>query len=53
MVIEDSLAGVEAGRRGGFALVVGVGRGEKADALRLDGAHLVADVGELRAVVSR
>ena len=32
-VVEDALAGVEAGRRGGFGLVVGVDRGDQAAAL--------------------
>ncbi|MDQ1034450.1 beta-phosphoglucomutase family hydrolase [Streptomyces sp. V3I8] len=50
-VAEDALAGVEAGRRGGFALVVGVDRtagpGTRQDLLR-HGAHIVVgDLGEL------
>jgi beta-phosphoglucomutase-like phosphatase (HAD superfamily) len=41
-VIEDALAGVEAGRRGGFALVVGVDRLGLLDAaLHERGAHIV------------
>lgn len=41
-VVEDALAGVEAGRRGGFALVVGVARGSAdEDGLREHGADLV------------
>ncbi|HZP41329.1 MAG TPA: beta-phosphoglucomutase family hydrolase [Candidatus Binatia bacterium] len=40
-VVEDALAGVEAGRRGGFALVVGVDAGAGADALRARGADVV------------
>ena len=32
-VVEDALAGVEAGRRGGFGLVIGVNRGDQAAAL--------------------
>jgi alpha,alpha-trehalase len=48
-VVEDALAGVEAGRRGGFHLVVGVDRVGHAEALRSHGAHVVvADLGELR-----
>jgi beta-phosphoglucomutase family hydrolase len=48
-VVEDALAGVEAARRGGFALVVGVDRHGHGDALRRGGAHVVVrDVGELR-----
>jgi len=47
-VIEDAQAGVEAGRRGGFALVVGVDRGGHGEALKEHGAHLVVgDLGEL------
>ncbi|WP_228980283.1 HAD family phosphatase [Streptomyces sp. DH12] len=52
-VVEDALAGVEAGRRGGFGLVVGVdraGRPGGADALRRHGADLVVrDLSELLA----
>jgi len=40
-VFEDALAGVEAGRAGGFGLVVGVDRIGHADALRSHGADLV------------
>jgi hypothetical protein len=47
-VVEDAVAGVEAGARGGFALVVGVDRGDQAEALRERGAHVVVrDLGEL------
>ena len=47
-VFEDALAGVEAGRAGGFGLVVGVDRKSEADALRAHGADIVvADLGEL------
>jgi beta-phosphoglucomutase family hydrolase len=42
-VVEDALAGVEAGRRGGFGLVVGVDRGGQAAALAERGADLVVD----------
>ena len=48
VVIEDALAGVEAGRRGGFGLVVGVDRVGQAAALLAAGADLVvADLDEL------
>jgi alpha,alpha-trehalose phosphorylase len=48
LVIEDAVSGVEAGRRGGFGLVVGVDRGGNRDALAARGADLVvADLGEL------
>jgi beta-phosphoglucomutase family hydrolase len=40
-VVEDALAGVEAGRRGGFGLVIGVDRTGHADALREHGADVV------------
>lgn len=48
-VVEDALAGAEAGRRGGFGLVVGVDRsGTGAAALRRAGADVVVtDPGEL------
>jgi trehalose 6-phosphate phosphatase len=47
-VFEDALAGVEAGRRGGFGLVVGVDRGGQAVALAERGADLVVeDLGQL------
>ena len=42
IVLEDALAGVEAGRRGGFGLVIGVDRGNHGAALQAQGAHLVA-----------
>ncbi len=48
VVVEDALSGVEAGRRGGFGLVVGVDRGGNADALWAAGAHVVVgDLAEL------
>jgi HAD superfamily hydrolase (TIGR01509 family) len=47
-VFEDALAGVEAGRAGGFGFVVGVDRVGQADALREHGAHVVvSDLAEL------
>ena len=47
-VYEDALAGVEAGRAGGFGLVVGVDRVGQAAALRAHGADIVVrDVAEL------
>jgi alpha,alpha-trehalase len=48
-VVEDSLAGVAAGRRGGFGLVVGVNRTGVADELERAGADVVvADMSQLR-----
>jgi len=47
-VFEDALAGVEAGRAGGFGLVVGVDRRSEADGLRAHGAEVVVtDLAEL------
>ncbi len=47
-VFEDALAGVEAGRAGGFGMVVGVDRVGQADDLRAHGADIVVgDLGEL------
>jgi len=47
-VFEDALAGVQAGRAGAFAIVVGVDRVGQADALRAHGADLVVrDLAEL------
>jgi HAD superfamily hydrolase (TIGR01509 family) len=40
-VFEDALAGVEAGRAGGFGIVVGVDRVGQAEKLRADGADIV------------
>ena len=42
-VYEDALAGVEAGRAGGFGYVIGVNRTGHADALRAHGADIVVD----------
>jgi len=48
LVFEDAVAGVQAGRRGGFGLVVGVDRGGNAGALARAGADLVVqDLAEL------
>jgi beta-phosphoglucomutase family hydrolase len=47
-VFEDALAGVAAGRAGGFGFVVGVDRVGQADALHEDGADIVvSDLAEL------
>ncbi|HEX3268392.1 MAG TPA: beta-phosphoglucomutase family hydrolase [Gaiellaceae bacterium] len=49
-VVEDAIAGVEAGRRGGFGLVVGVDREAQFEALVAAGADVVVgDLGELAA----
>lgn len=48
VVLEDAQSGVEAGRAGGFGLVIGVDRGVGAEALERSGAHLVVtDLEEL------
>ena len=47
-VIEDAISGVQAGRDGGFGLVIGVARHVNAEELRSHGAHLVvSDLAEL------
>jgi alpha,alpha-trehalase len=48
VVLEDAISGVQAGRAGGFGLVIGVDRGEAGDALAANGADVVVrDLGEL------
>ncbi|MCG5218586.1 beta-phosphoglucomutase family hydrolase [Streptosporangium sp. KLBMP 9127] len=48
VVFEDALAGVAAGRAGGFGLVIGVDRASQADALLAHGADVVVrDLAEL------
>lgn len=48
VVVEDAIAGVEAGAAGGFGLIIGVDRGAGGDALRSAGAdYVVADLAEL------
>jgi beta-phosphoglucomutase family hydrolase len=48
IVVEDAIAGVEAGRAGGFGGVIGVDRGGQPHALKQAGAHVVvADLGEI------
>lgn len=49
VIAEDSLAGVEAGAAGGFALVIGVDRANQADDLAAHGADIVvSDLDEIR-----
>jgi beta-phosphoglucomutase family hydrolase len=50
VVVEDALSGVEAGRNGGFGLVIGVDRKDDAEALRAHGADIV--VQDLQEMVS-
>ena len=48
VVVEDAISGVQAGRDGGFGLVIGVDRKGDADALMKNGAHIVVnDLSEL------
>src|SRR5262249_22121129 len=48
VVVEDAIAGVQAGRNGHFGLVIGVACKGNAEELRHHGAHLVVhDLGEL------
>jgi beta-phosphoglucomutase-like phosphatase (HAD superfamily) len=41
VVIEDAIAGVQAGARGRFGLVIGVARKDNAAQLKAQGAHIV------------
>jgi len=51
VVVEDAEAGVEAGHKGGFGLVIGVDRADHADALRSHGADVVVkDLAEVTVV---
>jgi beta-phosphoglucomutase family hydrolase len=48
IVVEDAIAGVQAGKRGNFGLVIGIARTGNADALKNEGASLVVtDLEEL------
>jgi trehalose 6-phosphate phosphatase len=48
VVVEDAVSGVQAGRRGRFALVLGVDRGHNRAALLRNGADIVvSDLGEI------
>jgi alpha,alpha-trehalose phosphorylase len=48
VVVEDALSGVQAGKRGGFGLVLGVARHISPDEMRHNGADVVvSDLGEL------
>lgn len=49
VVVEDAIAGIEAGVRGGFGLVIGVDRAGHEEDLKKAGAHVVVhDLAELR-----
>ncbi|PWU03242.1 MAG: beta-phosphoglucomutase family hydrolase [Candidatus Melainabacteria bacterium] len=48
IVVEDAVAGVEAGRNGGFGLVIGVNRNHSSELLKAHGAGVVvSDLGEV------
>ena len=51
IVVEDAIAGVQAGKRGGFGLVIGIARAGNADALKNQGADLV--IGDLEELLPR
>lgn len=54
VVVEDALAGVEAGRRGGFGLVIGVDRSGRAEELLAAGADVVVtDLDEVEVLSAR
>lgn len=42
-IVEDAIAGVEAGAKGGFAFVIGVDRSGYGNVLKQSGAHVVVD----------
>lgn len=49
VVFEDAISGVQAGKAGGFGLVIGVARHDDPDTLARNGADIVVrDLGELR-----
>jgi beta-phosphoglucomutase-like phosphatase (HAD superfamily) len=49
VVFEDAISGVQAGKAGGFGLVVGVARHDDPEALKQNGADIVVgDLAELR-----
>src|ERR687898_636486 len=51
VVIEDAISGVQAGRTGGFGLVIGVARSDDPEVLRQNGADVVVrDLAELSLV---
>ncbi len=43
VVVEDAISGVQAGRNGGFGLVLGVAREDNMQALRINGADIVVE----------
>lgn len=54
IVVEDALAGVEAGRRGNFKLVVGIDRAGHGELLKSHGADIVVpDLSQLNIIAAR
>jgi beta-phosphoglucomutase family hydrolase len=51
IVVEDAIAGVQAGKRGGFGLVIGIARAGNADELKKQGADLVVE--DLEELIAR
>ena len=48
VIVEDSIAGVQAGRNGGFGIVVGVDRKDQEEELKISGAQwIVKDLSEI------
>lgn len=48
VVVEDAVSGVQAGKKGGFGLTIGIARENNADELKANGADLVVkDISEL------
>jgi len=43
VVVEDAFSGVEAGKKGGFGMVIGVNRKDQAQDLKQKGAHVVVE----------
>jgi alpha,alpha-trehalase len=53
VVVEDAIAGVQAGRNGGFGMVIGVDRFDQAEALKTAGADwVVGDLAEITVEVT-
>ncbi|MFC1904090.1 HAD family hydrolase [Chloroflexota bacterium] len=54
IIVEDALAGVEAGRRGNFKLVIGIDRTEHGELLKNHGADIVVpDLSQLNIIAAR
>ncbi len=51
VIVEDAVSGVQAGRNGGFGLVLGIAREDNSDELKKNGADIVVeDLSELRGI---